>query len=430
MNTLEKSLLIEQERNHVWHPFTCMQEWNDPLHEPLVLVRGQGAWVYDIDGLGYIDGNSSIWTNIHGHKHPYIDAAISAQLDRFAHVSFLGATHPGAIELATRLAALWSPGKASRVFYSDDGSTAIEAALKIALQYWQIRGRPEKHRFAAFQHAYHGDTAGASSLGAISAFHDRFSAIHFPTVRVSSMDNLRQLTALERNTLAAVVIEPLIQGVGGMRLWPQGLLVDLREWCTEHDILLIADEVLTAFGRTGSMFGCQKEEILPDLAAFAKGLTGGYLPLAATMVREEVFDAFVGPHDSGRTLFYGHSYTANALGCAAALASLDVFEIENTLGYLPEKAALLATGLAALAAHSPHVREIRQIGLIAGVELQPSRHVDRTGARVCLAARKHGLLTRPIGDTIVLMPPLNIGEQELLQAVQAIGLGIREVCGP
>jgi adenosylmethionine-8-amino-7-oxononanoate aminotransferase len=435
MNRVEKDHLLELERKHSWHPFTQMREWCDPARSPLIITRGRGVWLYDIDGYGYIDGNSSIWTNVHGHGHPRIVAAIEAQLAAFAHSSFLGATHPTAITLATRLIELWSPSPLTRVFFSDDGSTAIEAALKMSLQYWQLVGEPSRTRFLAFDRAYHGDTCGVSSLGGMPEFHGRFAALHFPVRHIGSAAELGTMTPEEASEIAAVIIEPLIQGAAGMQLWPTGMLREIREWCDRTRVLMIADEVMTGFGRTGRMFACQHEGVTPDIVALAKGLTGGFLPLAATLVSETIFEAFLGEAGDGRAFLHGHSYTANALGCAAALASLDVFAEERTLEKLAPKIILMTALLDELARESAHVLDVRQCGFIAGIELckdraRGSRHPAgmRMGARVCEAARSHGLLTRPIGDTIVLMPPLCIGEHELIQAVQAVALAIREVC--
>ena len=274
------------DKAHAWHPFTQHGDWCAPEHEPVVLVEGEGAILRDSEGREYIDGNSSIWTNLHGHRHPRIDAAIRAQLDRVAHTSFLGFTHPPAAQLARELVALWPADSLTRVFFSDDGSTAIEVALKMAAQFWQQSGEPQRTRFVAFAGAYHGDTMGASSLGGIAAFHGKFSAWQFPAEHVASMEELRKLDA---SGIAAVVIEPLIQGAAGMRLWPHGMLAELRAWCDVQGVLLILDEVMTGFGRTGTMFACEQEGVVPDFIALAKGLTGGYLPLAATLTTERIF---------------------------------------------------------------------------------------------------------------------------------------------
>ncbi len=421
--------LLDLERRHQWHPFTAMAEWGDPARPPLVLVSGRGAWLSDADGNAYLDGNSSIWTNIHGHAHPRINAAIRDQLERVAHTSFLGFTHPLAIELGERLCGLWPAGTMTRVFFSDDGSTAIEAALKMSVQFWQNVGQPGRSKFLAFSNAYHGDTMGASSLGGVPLFHERFARFHFPVEHIRSAADLETIADPKR--IAAAVIEPGIQGVNGMRPWPPGTLRALRDWCDRHGVLLIADEVMTGFGRTGRMFACELEGVVPDLVALAKGLTGGYLPLAATLVRERIYEAFLGGGD--RTFFYGHSYTANPLGCAAALASLDIFEEERTLERVAVSAEILRTELDKLRSH-PWIREIRQLGMISGIELgRPDGSAfdpaERRGAAVCVAARAHGLLTRPIGDVIVLMPPLCMTTDEIELAVRAIREGIREGCG-
>ena len=416
------------DKAHLWHPFTQHREWCAPEHEPLILVSGSGAVLRDSAGREYLDGNSSIWTNLHGHRNPKIDAAIRAQLDHVAHTSFLGATHPLAAQLAQELVALWPANTLTRVFFSDDGSTAIEVALKMAGQFWQQTGEPQRTRFAAFSGAYHGNTMGASSLGGIPAFHGRFSAWQFPAEHVASLE---ELAGLDSSTLAAVVIEPLIQGAAGMRLWPRGMLAELRRWCDAHGVLLILDEVMTGFGRTGTMFACEHEAVVPDFIALAKGLTGGYLPLAATLTTERIFEAFLGGPD--RTLYYGHSYTGNQLGCAAALASLAIFREEGVLEMLAGKIARLAQLLEYLRV-LPHVGEVRQCGFIAGIDLhraggEPFPREQLTGSEVCLAARRHGLLTRPIRDTIVLMPPYCITEAQLVRAVEALSTAIAEVCG-
>lgn len=420
--------LIAADKAHVWHPFTQMKAWCEG--EPLVLVDGEGAVLRDSVGREYIDGNSSIWTNIHGHKNPKIDAAIRAQLDRVAHVSFLGTTNEPAIRLAEKLVGLFPAGTLDKVFYSDDGSTAIEVALKMSLQYWQLSGQPERRKFIAFDDAYHGDTAGASSLGGVSAFTSRFAAVHFPVQHVKSVEALDHLDASE---IAAVIIEPLLQGAAGIRLWPDGMLKALRAWCDRAGVLLIFDEVLTGFGRTGKMFACEHEAVLPDFLCLAKGLTGGYLPLAATLTTSKIYDAFLGEVAEGKTFYYGHSYCGNPLGCAAAIASLEIFETEKTLDALQGKITRMNELLDGLKAASPHVFEIRSRGFIAGIEVrQPSGEAypwqELVGARICAAARNHGLLTRPVLDTIVLMPPYCITDEQLDLAVNAIAAAIRDVC--
>jgi adenosylmethionine-8-amino-7-oxononanoate aminotransferase len=425
--------LIKLDKAHVWHPFTQMQDWCSQGHQPLVISHAKGSQLYDTEGRAYLDGNSSIWTNIHGHSHPPIVRAIQRQAEMLAHSSFLGFTNEPAILLAEKLVGLFPTETLTRVFFSDNGSTAIEAALKMAVQFHQLTGRPEKCRFAAFDHAYHGDTAGAASLGGISTFNDRFAPLHFPAIRVADLADLEHLDETVIGSLAAVVIEPLIQGAAGMRTWPSGMLRGLRAWCDRHEVFLILDEVMTGFGRTGKMFACEHEGVVPDFLALAKGLTGGTMPLAVTLTTERVYEAFLGDYAELKTLFYGHSYCGNPLGCAAALASLEVFSLENTLAKLQPKIRLMGELLCDLAAH-PCVATVRQCGFIAGIDVTrgdglPFPWQEQTGVKVCLAARRHGLLTRPIRDTLVLMPPLCFTDSELRQAVEALRRSIDEVCG-
>ena len=414
---------IEADQAHCWHPFTRQSEWCGRGHEPLVLVRGEGVWLWDSEGRRYFDGNSSIWTNIHGHGHPHILAAIRAQLERVAHTSFLGFTHPGAAELAVRLCAFFPSNTLERAFFSDDGSTAIEVALKMAVQYRQQTGTPQRNGFIAFANGYHGDTLGAASLMGVGRFSECFRGLGYPAHHVASMDELCDLPDAVIASTAGVVIEPLIQGVNEMRPWPAGMLAELRGWCDAHSIHLILDEVMTGFGRTGSMFACQQENVIPDFLCLAKGLTGGYLPLAATLTTATIYAAFLG--DAGRAFYYGHSFTANPLGCAAALASLEVFQQENTLDSLPDKIEYLRLGLASLKSRHSVIHAVRQCGLIAGIELrQPDGTkfppAARCGEAICLAARAYGLLTRPILDTLVLLPPLVATPAELDYALAAL----------
>ena len=410
---------------HVWHPFTQMQDWC--ASEPIVLVEGSGACLRDAAGRWYVDGNSSIWTNIHGHRHPRLDAALQRQLAQLAHASFLGFTNPAAAQLSAELVALWPAHTLTRVFLSDNGSTAIEVALKMAAQYWQLCGQPQRRRLIAFEGAYHGDTLGASSLGGVPLFTDRFASWHLPVTRVDSLEALRGVSSLD---VAALVIEPLVQGANQMRLWPEGLLAAVRAWCDQSGVLMIADEVMTGFGRTGTLFACEQEGVVPDFVALAKGLTGGYMPLAATLTSERIFEAFLG--GSERTLYYGHSYAGHALACAVALENLAIFREENVLGRLQELIIRFKALLGRHLAGSPFVHEIRQLGFLAGIELReadgrPFAPDLRMGAQVCVAARAHGLLTRPIRDTVVIMPPYCITEEELERAVRAVAVGV-EVC--
>ncbi len=432
----DPSLLAAADQRHLWHPFTQMRDWCDPGHEPLVIAAGRGSTLTDTRGRSYLDGNSSIWTCIHGHSHPRLIEAIAQQAARLDHTSFLGTSNIPAIRLAERLTGLFAPETLTRVFYTDDGSTAIEVALKMAVQFQQMQGNPGRCRFAAFDQAYHGDTAGAASLGGIAAFHERFAApLGFPVHRVRTAADLESLPGEVRQSLAGLVLEPLIQGAAGMRTWPPGMLRELRTWCDREGVFLILDEVMTGFGRTGTMFACQQEQVVPDFLALAKGLTGGTLPLAATLTTERIFEAFLGDYAEMKTLFYGHSYCGNPIACAAALANLEIFDEEDTLGGLVPKIQRMRELLGDLAGER-HVGAVRQCGFIAGIDLvagkdpaAPFPWQAQTGARVCLAARRHGLLTRPVRDTLVLMPPLCFTLEELERAVDALRLALREVCG-
>ena len=425
------SNLADKDHRYIWHPFTQMKDWLD--EEPIIIESGEGAVLRDTAGREYLDANSSIWTNLHGHRHPKITQAIKDQLDKIAHSSFLGLSNAPAIELAEKLVAIAprSPisghqSPLSRVFYSDDGSTAMEVAIKMALQYWQHRKQGRRTKFVAFADAYHGDTLGAVSIGGIELFHTAFKPLLFDVLRVGQLSELEKLMEQQHDRIAAVVIEPLIQGAAGMRLWPRGLLAELRRLCDQYNILLIADEVLTGFGRTGTMFACEQENVVPDLMALSKGLTGGYLPLAATLPTEEIFNAFLGDYTEFKTFFHGHSYTGNQLGCAAALANLRVFEEERVLERLSVISDQLSVGLEQFR-QLPHVGDVRHIGMIGAVELfkdvtkkKPYLPADKMGIKVCNEMRKRGVLTRPIGNTIVLMPPYCVSDEQLQRMLDVL----------
>ena len=420
MDNWDTAQLAAHDKRYVWHPFTAMGDWCAPEHEPIILVGGEGAIVRDSRGREYIDGNASIWTNVHGHNHPRINAAIRTQLERVAHTSFLGTTNPPAIQLAREIVEFFPREKFGRVFFSDDGSTGIEAALRIVSQYWKLKGSTRKV-FVSFRDAYHGDTAGAASLGAAAMFGATITGLQFPALRVGSLEELQ--TIANADEMAAVVIEPVIQGAAGMKIWPSGTLQRLRAWCDAAGALLIADEVMTGFGRTGTLFACEHEGVHPDLYVFAKGLTGGYLPLALTLVSDEVFAPFFNSN-SEATLFYGHSYSGNALGCAAALAGLEIFRTEKTIDSLPPKIEILRNGLAAIA-ELQGVERVRTCGMIGAVDLAGE---SGFAAIVCRAARERGLLTRHIRNTVVLMPPLVISAAQIGQMLSTLTESIQMHC--
>jgi adenosylmethionine-8-amino-7-oxononanoate aminotransferase len=438
--------VVAADRAHLWHPFTQMQEWL--AADPLVIAEADGNYLIDADGRRYLDGVSSLWCNVHGHRHPTIDAAIRAQLDRVAHTTLLGLASPPAALLAARLAGIVPQGL-TRTFYSDAGATAVEIALKLALQYWRLRGE-DRPGFVALVEAYHGDTLGAMSVGFSETFH-RFYRPLLPVERVpapyaleregrtpadalaTALARLEDTLRRTRGTIAAVVVEPLMQGAAGM--WPQPVeyLRDVRTLTRRYDTLLVCDEVATGFGRTGRLFACDHTATTPDLLVLGKGLTGGYLPLAATLATEEIFESFLGPYDGYTAFFHGHTFTGNALACAAALASLDLFT-PSLLASLPKKAEALAAALAAEIRPLASVFEIRQRGLMVGIELMrhPDRRegfapAERVGHRVILAARKRGVILRPLGDVLVLMPPLSITTDEVRTLVRVAAESIADV---
>ncbi|MGD9853713.1 MAG: adenosylmethionine--8-amino-7-oxononanoate transaminase [Planctomycetaceae bacterium] len=420
--------LSEADHTHVWHPFAPMAAYRD--EQPPIIERGEGFFLFDVEGQRYLDGISSLWCNVHGHRVPEIDAAVRSQLDRVAHTTLLGLGSVPSIELARQLVDI-TPAGLTKVFYSDNGATAVEAALKIAYQYHRQKpgGPEERNLFATVRGAYHGDTIGSVSVGSIELFHRAYGRLLFETVSVPSpggfrfpggmarndyhaycFDELERVIAAHASRLAAFVIEPLVQGAAGILVHPPGYLRRVRELTSQHGIPLIADEVAVGFGRTGTMFACEQEQVSPDLLCLGKGLTGGYLPVAATLTTDEIFDAFLGDPSEGRTFFHGHTYTGNPLGCAAALASLELLKRNDVLANVNENAQLLRRRLEPLAAH-PHVADVRQKGVMVGIELVRDRQTAepfdarlRMGHQVTLAARKRGVILRPLGDVVVLMP--------------------------
>jgi adenosylmethionine-8-amino-7-oxononanoate aminotransferase len=428
---VDTALLTELDRRHVWHPFTQQQDWSE--EPPVIVDRAEGTTLYDTDGHAYIDGVSSLWCNVHGHHHPQIDAAVHAQLDRVAHSTMLGLTHQPAIELAARLIEI-APAGLTRVFYSDSGSTAVEIALKIAFQFWAQQDDPAARRrtgFISLREAYHGDTIGSVSVGGIELFHSQYGPLLFDAWQVDAgdLDQLDAVLDAHGDRVAAMIVEPLVQGAAGILVHPPGYLRSVRDRCDAHGVLLICDEVASGFGRTGRMFACEHEAVEPDLFCIAKGLTGGYLPLAATLATERIYEGFLGAHEDFRTFFHGHTYTGNPLACAAAIATLDVFERERTLDRLAPKIELLARLLARHVARLDAVSEIRQCGFMVGIEITGFAPADRIGHQVTLAARRRGAIVRPLGDVIVLMAPLSISPDELGRLVEITAAAIAEATG-
>ena len=445
------------DHTYLWHPFTQMQEWL--AEDPVVIARGEGNYLIDVHGAKYLDGVSSLWCNVHGHNHPVINAAITTQLSDIAHSTLLGLANIPSILLAKKLVEL-APSGLTRVFYSDAGATAVEIALKLAFQYWQLKGVPSKVKFASLVEAYHGDTLGAMGVGYSEVFHHYYRPVLPEAFRLTpphcfrfyqgmneadalaaAVHEARTVLSTHRHDIAALIVEPLMQGAAGMWAQPVAYVQALREITTEYNILLICDEVATGFGRTGRMFACEHAGISPDLFCVAKGITGGYLPLAATLTSEEIFSAFLAPYEEFKTFFHGHTYTGNPLACAAALASLAVFEQEQVLDTLTAKIALLTERLRSEFAPLAHVADIRQWGMMVGIELRrdPLRKVpyaatEKIGIRVITEARKRGILIRPLGNVIVLMPPLSISLAELtrlLDGVRAAILTVTEdACAP
>ena len=431
-----RTALAAWDHAYLWHPFTQMQEWLG--NEPLIIAGGDGAYLIDTEGHRYLDGVSSLWCNVHGHRRPELDAALRGQLDAVAHSTLLGLANVPAVELAKRLVEI-TPPSLTKVFYSDAGATAVEIALKMAFQYWQLQGDAHRTQFAALTESYHGDTLGAVSVGYSETFHRFFRPLLFPCHKLNpphvyrwqrglSADDALQAAVDEAAALfrrcgaqlAGLIIEPLMQGAAGMWAQPPGYVRALRDLTTRHGVLLICDEVATGFGRTGKMFAVDHAGVQPDILCLGKGISAGYLPLAATLTTEEIFGAFLGPYEEFKAFFHGHTYTGNALACAVGLASLDLFEKHHVVETVQRQAQQLAERLQRDCIGLAHVGDVRQWGLMAGIELvqeettrRPYPIADRTGARVTTEARRNGVILRPLGDVVVLMPPLCITEAEI-----------------
>lgn len=452
MNDRHYRRLAEADHRHLWHPFTQMQVWLDD--EPLIIERGEGNYLIDARGIRYLDGVSSLWCNVHGHRKAQLDRALHDQVDRIAHSTMLGLSNTPAIELAASLTDI-VPRGLSRVFYSDSGAEAVEVALRIAAQYWHLAGQPRRTAFVTVEEAYHGDTIGSASLGYSEPFHRYIRPLLFPTFKIppphvfrfhrrmppaaadeAALEAAAQIFKQHGKQTAALVIEPLMQGAAGMWWHSVAYLRSIVAMAREAGALVIADEVATGFGRTGAMFACDQAGIAPDLLCLGKGITGGYLPLAATLAREEIFEMFLGRPEEFRAFYYGHTYTGNPLAASVALANLAVFRDEHVIEAIQPKIETLGAALHSRFGRHPKVADIRQWGLMAGVELmqspadrRPFPYAAQTGARIAKAARKASVVLRPLGDVMVLMPPLSITEPEIETLVDAVFSATCEIVG-
>ena len=449
-NLRDREKLVEWDKNYLWHPFTQMQDWL--AEDPVIIERGEGVYLIDIDGNRYLDGIASMWTNIHGHNHPELNTALKTQSDTIAHSTLLGYSNIPAIKLARKLVEI-TPSGLNKVFYSDNGSTAVEISLKIAIQYWQHKGQSGRNSFIHFDNAYHGDTVGAMSVGGIHTFHSIFNSLLFENVRVTApeayttsgkeydttlvkdawLDSVGRALTENQGRVAGIILEPLIQGAGGMLLAPKGFLKGVEELARQHDTLLIVDEVMTGFGRTGMMWACEHEDVSPDLLCTAKGLAAGYLPLAATLTTDDIYEAFLGEYHDLKTFFHGHTFTGNPLGCAVALENIAIFERENLIEKIQAKIHYLHDRLQEFYTLN-HVGDIRVCGMAVGIELMedtkrniPYPFEEKVGIRVCKAALERGAILRPLVNTIVLMPPLQITTLELDSLLDITYKAIAEV---
>jgi adenosylmethionine---8-amino-7-oxononanoate aminotransferase len=448
--SLYSDKLKQLDHSYIWHPFTQMQEWVGD--EPCIISEGDGHYLIDVHGRKYLDGVSSLWCNVHGHRKKEIDDAVKAQLDRIAHSTFLGLSHVPGIELAEKLIAI-APKGLQRVFYSDNGATAVEIALKMAVQYCQLTGAKQRTGIATLAQSYHGDTVGSMSMGYSETFHRFHKSLLFPVLRITpphlfrygqgmsesaalgaAMNEAEEKLGQNKDSLAALVMEPLMQGAAGMWSQPVEYVKAMAELCRRSGILFVLDEVATGFGRTGKMFAAEHAGVTPDILCLAKGITGGYLPLAATVTTEEVYSAFLGDYNEFKTFFHGHTYTGNPLGCAAALASLELFERENIIEKMQPRIACLHRRLAGEFLRLPHVSDVRQWGYMIGIELVEDKKTvknyateRRIGHKVIVAARNHGVMIRPLADVIILMPPLTITDDELTTLMNVVYHCIRSV---
>ncbi|MGQ0794413.1 MAG: adenosylmethionine--8-amino-7-oxononanoate transaminase [Deltaproteobacteria bacterium] len=433
--------LAEYDLQYIWHPFTQMKEYESK--DPVIIEDAEGVYLKDTEGRRYIDGVSSLWVNVHGHKVPEIDRAIKNQVDRLGHSTLLGITNPPAAELAKEIIGVCPPGL-KKVFYSGDGASAVEAALKMAYQYWQHKGKPGKSKFVSLQNGYHGDTLGAVSVGGIEIFHATFKPLLFesfkapsyycyrcplgrtyPECKIACADEVGEILREHHDEVAAVIFEPYVQAAGGMIVSPEGYLRKIRDYCDRYGVLLILDEVATGFGRTGRMFACEHDNVTPDILVLGKGMTGGYLPLSATITTQEVYDAFLGDYEEFKTFFHGHSYAGNPISCAAGLGNLEAFRNNRALEMLGEKVEILEDELREFWG-LPHVGDVRSKGFMVGIELVEDKETKtpypakmKMGWRVAELAMEDEVLIRPLGNVVVLMPPIGISGEDLRKLLRA-----------
>ncbi len=448
MDAKRSERLKQWDKKYIWHPFTQMKEWRQD--DPVVIERGEGNYLFDTKGRRYLDGVSSLWCNIHGHRVGILDQAIKNQLEKIAHSTFLGLSNVPAIELSKKLIEL-APRGLSKVFYSDSGSASVEVAIKMAYQYWHLEGFPRKKRFLKLNNAYHGDTLGSVSVGGIKLFHEAYYPLLFKTLRAAApydyrdsfkgsereyaaycADKVEKVLKKSHREICALIVEPLMQGAAGMLKQPKGYLSLVRGLTKKYNVLLIADEVATGFGRTGKMFACEHEKVSPDFLCLAKGITAGYLPLSATLTTDKIYNAFLGAYGDFKAFFHGHTYSANPLACAVANANLKLFRKEKTLEKLQPKIKLLSRELEKIR-HLSHVGEVRQAGFMVGIELvkdqgtkEPYVLAEKRGFEVARLARQRGVMIRPLGNVVVLMPPLSIRPQELKTLCQVIYDGVKK----
>lgn len=447
--TTDSKLLSEWDKQWIWHPFTQMSEWVED--DNLIIESGKGNYLRDTNGKKYLDGVSSLWCNVHGHRVPELDQALKKQISKIAHSTFLGLSNVPAIELAKKLVEI-APKGLTRVFYSNSGSEAVEIALKMAYQFWQHKGQKKKKKFVHLTNAYHGDTIGSVSVGGIELFHDIFRPLLFETYSVQApyryrdnfegteeeyaqlcADRLEQVLQKHQEEICGLIMEPLMQGAAGMIHQPKGYISRVRALTKQYNTLLIFDEVATGFGRTGRMFASDHEHVSPDLLCVAKGLSGGYLPISATLASEEIYETFLGRYEDLKAFFHGHTYTANPLACAVSVANLEFFEKRQVLEQLAPKIEFLKSQLNSFK-ELGHVGDIRQVGFMAGIELvsdqstkQPYAFKEKIGIRVIEEARRRGVIVRPLGNVIVLMPPLSFEIKELKKLTSIIYQSIKKV---